>query len=101
MPSHPPLCPKTQEQFRSGALNAECSYVEPVVFPVIPLTLLSRFPQDRRFIARYQVVAWEDRAERWWRLYIRKMSKWHEISQAHTLCLSNARAWRDWEKTNA
>lgn len=97
--NHPPLCPKTPEVFAlDGAL---WWWTVQGLDPSIKCC--DETPASDRFVARYQACAWEDRAKLWWKLYLREMPKWHEnslISEAHALCLSNARAWREWEKRN-
>ena len=85
---HPPFCPKTQERF---AVN-EDGHV--AWFDGISSWLESRYPEERRFIARYQACAWADRSLRWSKLWTRR----DRFSLELRRCKENASAWRAWER---
>lgn len=56
---YPPLCPNTEETFREPIF--EClPYLTCSLHPDLAWCLSSFFPEDRRFLARYQAFAWLD-----------------------------------------
>jgi len=91
---HPPFCPKTKERF---AVNeARCVAWD----DGISSWLESRYPEERRFIARYQAYAWHDRGDRWSRLWVRNARgpRADRFSLELRRCRESARAWRKWER---
>jgi hypothetical protein len=95
---HPPFCPKTEERFGDrGYYEQYGPYV--VWFGRVRSSLKSCYPDERGFIARYQACAWEDRGDRWSRLWGRKPRgpRGDGFSLELRRCRENARAWRAWE----
>ena len=93
MPSHPPLCPKTPDYFVDG----------PLLGVFIPGLVDEETPRGRRLIARYQACAWQDRFDRWIKVWkhnrIPHYTVFREFEQMRKAeeCAKNARAWREWE----
>jgi hypothetical protein len=91
--NHPSLCPKTQDVFDPGGWLA--CYVG------ADTMLEEHFAAHRRFLARYQSCAWQDRAERWWSVWRRdkgigkRSVYWHKAAMDADMF---ARLWREWEK---
>ena len=105
---HPPFCPKTQETFRSrdGAVSWSdgCGWVGADGLPIgspDDLELESPYPDECRFLARYQACAWQDRADRWDAVACRTDNddyRWRAAADELHRCEDIARAWREWER---
>lgn len=91
---HPPLCPKADSVF-----DTPCGLIG--VWPVAWGHLHESNAAQRVFLARYQACAWMDRADRWWRIFMRRYHRNRNciaLHEASGKCHDVARAWREWEK---
>lgn len=106
--SHPPLCPKTPERFvtDNGAIEV-CVDDD----PILSMRYFSDRIPDRRFVARYQACAWQDRSKRWQALAEGYHARWvlggqwpavYRSSRFHNKYSETgiiAKAWREWENS--
>ena len=90
---HPPLCPKTKDVFDPGGWLS--CYIG------ADTTIEEHFVAHRRFLARYQACAWQDRADRWDAVACRTDNddyRWRAAADELHRCEDIARAWRAWER---
>lgn len=95
MDGHPPLCPKVKDSF----LDTPCGLI--ATWPVAWGHLHEANENHRRYIARYQACAWMDRADRWWKVFMRRYAQHRNVLTIHGAsgeCHDVARAWRAWER---
>jgi len=97
--THPSLCPKTEDIFDASFEFAGLRMISRDPGDGDPLVLSSRFPADRRLIARYQACAWMGRAARWADLYTNAIGRRSESYWvAYNVCMENVAKWRKWER---
>ena len=99
--NHPPLCPKTEEEFHENEKTLVILLSIKTASGVVTGHLWSYYDGDRRAIARYQACAWQDRANKWEELWQRCDDdgiREPKIRTAMYECLDIAKAWRAWEK---
>jgi len=97
---NPPLCPGTEEEFSAYELRDGSWYVD---YDVVEgecdccrVTMDSGNAAHRRFLARYQAIAWQDMAQRICDDGMECDSEDTYI-EFHT-ARRNAEAWRKWER---
>ena len=96
---HPPLCPKTQENFQYDWFGGVCVEINRSYAIDHHDYVRSMHPDGRRFIARYQACAWQDRAARWSELWANSLGRRSEAYwNMYNECWENVAKWRKWER---
>ena len=107
MKPHPPLCPRTEpDEFEiHNHIKPDC-HIRDSTDPNDPHdeVLWLWVGVNRRLLARYQACAWQDRGDRWRKLWLRYGQRYGVETVMGRKCWvlaeyasDNADAWRKWE----